>query len=74
MGIRRGAVLEIVPVARFPRDRARPQAGESPLCHRAGASFISLAPTYFTSQNALMPPLCFCQKGIAYARCIPALF
>ncbi|MBR6561636.1 MAG: hypothetical protein IKK78_01340 [Oscillospiraceae bacterium] len=27
-------MLEIVPVARFPRDRARPQAGESPLGHQ----------------------------------------
>ena len=33
-GIRRGAVLENMPGACFPRDRARPQAGESTFPHQ----------------------------------------
>ena len=50
------AALSGAPGARRNR-RAFPQKSESTLLHHVGASFVSLAPTFFKSQSALTPLL-----------------
>ncbi|MBR3238602.1 MAG: hypothetical protein IKF99_09215, partial [Oscillospiraceae bacterium] len=49
----RGAVSENVPGAHFPRDRARPQAGESLLLRHVRIAILTKWQSYFLPNSAL---------------------